>query len=47
MFAGAPVVNTLVAAAWHRPKSPPQIWFYVGLVMAASGAYLVLRFRPE
>ncbi|MCH9648724.1 MAG: hypothetical protein K0U98_10830 [Deltaproteobacteria bacterium] len=45
-FAGAPVVNALVSTAWHRPKSAPEVWFYVGLVLAAAGAFLVLRFRP-
>lgn len=46
VFAGAPVVNALVSTAWHRPKSAPEVWFYVGLVLAAAGAFLVLRFRP-
>jgi uncharacterized membrane protein len=46
VFAGAPVVNALVSTAWHRPKSSPEVWFYVGLVLAALGAFLVLRFRP-
>jgi len=46
VFAGAPIVNVLVSTAWHRPKSPPEIWFYVGLMLAAIGAGLVLRFKP-
>jgi uncharacterized membrane protein len=46
VFAGAPVVNCLVSMAWHRPQSAPQPLFYVGLALAAAGAYLVLRFRP-
>lgn len=46
VFAGAPVVNALVSVGWHRPKSAPEVWFYLGLAMAATGAYLVLRFRP-
>lgn len=46
VFAGAPVVNALVSTAWHRPKSAPEVWFYLGLVLAAAGAFLVLRFRP-
>ncbi len=46
VFAGAPVVNALVSTGLHRPKSPPEIWFYLGLVLAAAGAFLVLRFRP-
>ena len=46
VFAGAPVVNALVSMGWHKPKSAPEIWFYVGLALAALGAFLVLRFRP-
>ncbi len=47
VFAGAPIVNALVSMAWHRPKSAPEIWFYVGMVMAAVGAALVLRYKPS
>lgn len=47
VFAGAPIVNALVSMAWHRPTTPPRVWFYVGMVMAAVGAALVLRFKPS
>lgn len=46
VFAGAPIVNTLVSMTWHRPKTAPEPWFYVGLLLAAIGAALVLRFKP-
>ena len=46
VFAGAPIVNSLVSMAWHKPKTAPEIWFYVGLLLAAVGAGLVLRFKP-
>ncbi len=46
VFAGAPVVNTLVSMMLHKPGSPPSTMFYVGILMAAAGASLVLRFRP-
>ncbi|MCB1036704.1 MAG: hypothetical protein KDD47_22960 [Acidobacteria bacterium] len=46
VFAGAPVVNALVSMGWYKPKSAPEVWFYVGLALAALGAFLVLRFRP-
>lgn len=46
VFAGAPIVNTLVSMSWHRPKSPPEPLFYIGLALAAAGAFLVLRFKP-
>jgi uncharacterized membrane protein len=47
VFAGAPIVNSLVSLAWHRPQSAPQPQFYLGIALAAAGAYLVLRFRPS
>jgi uncharacterized membrane protein len=47
VFAGAPVINSLVSLAWHRPQSAPQPLFYLGIALAAAGAYLVLRFRPS
>lgn len=46
VFAGAPIVNVIVSMLWHRPKSAPEIWFYLGLLMAAVGTGLVLRFKP-
>ena len=46
VFAGAPIVSAFVSMSWHRPKSPPEIWFYAGLVLAAVGVALVLRFKP-
>lgn len=46
VFAGAPIVNTFVSMILHRPEHSPRLWFYVGLVLAAGGAALVLRFRP-
>lgn len=46
VFAGAPIVNVVISMLWHRPKSAPEVWFYVGLALAAVGAGLVLRFRP-
>jgi len=46
VFGGAPIMATLVAITWHRPVHAPQPWFYLGLVMAAAGAFLVLRYKP-
>jgi drug/metabolite transporter (DMT)-like permease len=49
VFAGAPVVNTIVAMALHPPeggfKSLP-LPFVLGCVMAACGAFLVAKFAP-
>lgn len=49
VFAGAPVINTLVAMTLHPPeggwKSLP-LPFLLGCVLAASGAFLVAKFAP-
>lgn len=49
VFAGAPIINTIVAMAIHPPergwKSLP-IPFVVGCIMAAGGAFLVAKFAP-
>lgn len=47
VFAGAPIVNTLVAMMIHPPKSSPNLMYYGGIVLAAIGAALVLRFKPS
>lgn len=47
VFAGAPIVNVLVAMAWHPPKNAPGPIFYIGLVMAAAGAAMVLYGKPS
>ena len=46
VFAGAPIVNTIVSLIWHKPANPPSPLFYAGIVVAAVGASMVLRFRP-
>ncbi len=46
VFAGAPIVATIITLAMHPPKSAPSWPFFVGIVMAATGAALVLRFKP-
>ena len=49
VFAGAPIVNAIVAALMHPPKGgiaavPWQ--FYLGIVMAATGGCLVSYYKP-
>lgn len=46
VFAGAPVVNTLVSMLWDKPTKPPSMMFYFGIVLAGVGAAIVLRFKP-
>ncbi len=47
VFAGAPIVNTIVAMVWSRPAKPPSVWFYFGILLAAVGAAVALRFKPN
>ncbi len=47
VFAGAPIVATLITMLIHRPTKMPEWPFYLGIVMAASGAAMVLRFKPS
>lgn len=47
VFAGAPLVNVLVSMATHPPKQTPNPLLWAGYVLAASGAWLVLRYKPQ
>lgn len=49
IFAGAPVVNAVVSLAMHPPEGgwgtiKPQ--FYLGIVLAALGGFMVTYFKP-
>ena len=46
VFGGAPIVNVLVTMVIHPPKSSINPLLYLGFLLAATGAYIVLRFRP-
>lgn len=46
VFAGAPLVNTLVSMIWDKPARSPSAYFYLGILLAGIGAALVLRFKP-
>ena len=46
VFAGAPIVATIIGMTMHKPTSAPSPMFYVGILLAAVGAGLVLRFKP-
>jgi hypothetical protein len=49
VFGGAPIVNAIVAMMVHPPdggfKSIP-LPFIIGIVLAASGGFLVAKFAP-
>ena len=46
VFAGAPVVSVFVAMLYNPPQQSPSPLFFLGIVMAAAGAGLVLANRP-
>jgi hypothetical protein len=46
VFGGAPIVNVLVSMIWDQRFRPSSPLFYVGIVLAAVGAGLVLRYKP-
>lgn len=46
VFGGAPLINVLVTMAIHPPKETPHPMLWIGYVLAASGASMVLYFRP-
>ena len=50
VFAGAPIVNAIVALAMHPPHggmSTVKPQFVIGLLMAAVGGCLVTLYRPQ
>lgn len=46
VFAGAPVVNAVISTLSHPPKDGINPMLYVGFVLVAAGAYMVLAFKP-
>src|SRR5947207_14454268 len=46
VFAFAPIVNVIISMIWDPPGKAPSPLFFVGLLMAAAGAALVLIYKP-
>jgi len=46
VFGGAPLVNVVVSMWMHPPKTAPNPLLYVGFLLAAAGAGMVLYFKP-
>ena len=46
VFGGAPIVNVMVAMAIHPPRQSLSPMLFVGFLLAAAGAALVLYYRP-
>ena len=47
VFGGAPLVNVLVSMAMHPPKTAPSPMLYLGFLLAAAGAGMVLYYKPS
>jgi hypothetical protein len=46
VFGGAPLVNVIVSTLAHPPKVAPSPMLYLGFLLTAIGAAMVLYFRP-
>lgn len=49
VFAGAPIINTFVSMKFfsHGATEKPEPLFFAGLILAASGAAMVMLFKPK
>ena len=47
IFGCAPLVNVIVSAIAHPPKDSPSVFFFLGVIVLASGAGMVLYFQPR
>ena len=47
VFGGAPLVNVLVSMLTHPPKTAPHPLLYLGFLMTAAGAGMVLYYKPS
>jgi hypothetical protein len=48
VFAGAPIINTIAVLYYFHPsKEAPKWQFFLGLLMAAVGAFLVMFYKPK
>ncbi|HET9320033.1 MAG TPA: hypothetical protein VFO27_09660, partial [Bryobacteraceae bacterium] len=47
VFGGAPLVNVLVSTLTHPPKTAPNPLLYVGFLLTAAGAGMVLYYKPS
>lgn len=46
VFGGAPLINVITAIILHPPKTAPSPMLYLGFLVTAAGAAMVLYFRP-
>jgi drug/metabolite transporter (DMT)-like permease len=46
VFAGAPVINAVIAIALHPPQTKINPLFWLGIAFAALGGFMVTKFKP-
>jgi len=46
VFGGAPIINVVYTMIMHPPKAAPSAMWFVGLLLASLGAFMVLYFKP-
>ena len=46
VFGGAPIINVVYTMIMHPPKTAPNPMWFVGLLLASAGAFMVLYFKP-
>ena len=46
VFGGAPLINVITSILLHPPKTPPSPMLYLGFLITAAGAAMVLYYRP-
>jgi hypothetical protein len=47
VFCFAPIVNVIISMIIEPPAAKPSPLFFVGIILAAAGAGMVLYFKPE
>jgi hypothetical protein len=47
VFGGAPLINVLYTMAVHPPKQAVNPMLFVGFLVTAIGAGMVLYFKPQ
>jgi uncharacterized membrane protein len=47
VFTGAPLINVIFSMILHPPKTAPNPLLFVGYILAALGAGMVLYFKPQ
>ena len=47
VFGGAPLVNVIASIVTHPPKTAPHPLLYVGFLLTALGASIVLFYKPS